>query len=107
MGTRKAGTPAACRCARERVGHRHQAHQALEVAVVSAFSDATQDFFAALAGLLDGDFGTRVNAVLQALPDATSDELVWAAGPLTEVVARSPEPRISALGILGELVCRG
>ena len=35
------------------------------------------------------------------------DEARWAAGPLVEMIARSPQPRISVLGVLGEVLCRG
>jgi hypothetical protein len=73
---------------------------------MSAFSDAIQDLFAALAGL-QKPLGPRVNAVLEVLEKATPEEAACATGPLVEVIARSGEPSIALLGILGRLVCCG
>src|SRR5262245_31942063 len=71
------------------------------------FAEAVQDFFAGLANLPGESFKDRINALLAKLPDVTPEEGNWAAMPLVEVVARSPQPRTSVLGVLGELLCRG
>jgi hypothetical protein len=72
-----------------------------------AFADAFQDFCAGLADLPGASFGERVNALLGKLQEMTPEEGHWAAGPLVAMIARSPQPRISVLGVLGELLCRG
>jgi hypothetical protein len=51
-----------------------------------------------------GDLGTRINAVFSTMAGASPDELAWAGGPLVERIAR--DPRLSLLGILGEMLCR-
>jgi hypothetical protein len=74
---------------------------------MSIFSDAVQDFYAALAGLPGEDLRTRVNGLLQASQKATPQEVNWATAPLVELIARSRVPHPAPLGIVGDLVCRG
>lgn len=71
------------------------------------FAEAFQDFCAGLADLPGESFGDRVNALLEKLPEMTPEEGHWAARPLVERIARSPQPPISVMGVLGELLCRG
>jgi hypothetical protein len=71
------------------------------------FAETFQDFCAGLADLPGESFGDRVNALGRKLQDMTPEEAHWAAEPLIAMLARAPQPRISVLGILGELLCRG
>ncbi len=74
---------------------------------MSAFSDAVQDYFAARAGLPIGDFGDRVNDLLDRIREVGPEEASWPMGGLVEVLARSSKPPVSVLGVIGELLCRG
>ncbi len=71
------------------------------------FAETFQDFCAGLADLPGGDFAARVNALLAKLGEITPDEARWAAGPLVEMIAHCPQPRLSVLGVLGDVLCRG
>src|SRR5262245_26125676 len=77
-----------------------------EVAMTT-FAETFQDFCAGLADLPGESFGDRINALLAKLNEMTPEEAHWAAEPLVAMIARSPQPRISVLGVLGELLCRG
>jgi hypothetical protein len=74
---------------------------------MATFVDALQDFCAGLADLPGEDFGVRVNTLLAKLRDVTPDQADWAARSLLENIAREPQPRVSVLGVLGDLLCRG
>jgi hypothetical protein len=74
---------------------------------VPTFAEAFQDFCAGLAYLPGEDFGERVNGLLKKLPEMTPEDGHWAAGPLVQRIARSPQPPVSCVGLLGEVLCRG
>jgi hypothetical protein len=72
-----------------------------------AFAETVQDFCAGLLDLPGPSFGDRVNALLKQLSEMTPEQGHWTADRLIMMLARTPKPRISVLGVFGEVVGRG